>query len=287
MFNRVAIRQSTLIKHTTGASRAVRGQCRWQATVASDVTPGGIPITQTNRAETGMKKFWKEANLAEDESSFTVQLDKRALKTPSGNAVKLPRTKRLAATLVAQEWENQETLLKTHTLPMTSLVARAIDGLSTEKERAHVREALMKYLQTDTICFHEDKPPALVRLQAKHWDPILESLRKEFNVDIKVHKDLFASGQDKKTEAALLDRISAFDQWQLAAFERSVYATKSFLISLALMMQRLSVEEASTIANVEVLSQIETWGMVEDTHDVDECDIRRQLGSASCLLVDT
>lgn len=50
-----------------------------------------------------------------------------------------------------------------------------------------------------------------------------------------------------------------------AAFERSVYATKSFLISLALMTQRLSVEEAATIANVEVLSQIETWGMVEDS----------------------
>ncbi|KAG8861242.1 ATP synthase complex assembly protein atp12 [Tulasnella sp. 330] len=282
---RLTFRQSSVIR-SASTSRYSGIQCRWQATVATSVTPGGVPVTQTNRAETGMKKFWKEANLTEDESSFTVLLDKRALKTPSGNVLKLPRTKRLAATLVAQEWENQETLLKTHTLPMTSLVARAIDGLSTEKERAEVRVSLMKYLATDTICFHQDKPPALVRLQEKHWDPILESLQKALGVDIKIHKALFASGQNKNTTAALLDRISTFDQWQLAAFERSVYATKSFLVSLALVTQRLSVEEASTIANVEVLSQIETWGMVEDTHDVDECDIRRQLGSATCLLVD-
>lgn len=56
----------------------------------------------------------------------------------------------------------------------------------------------------------------MVRLQEKHWDPVLESLRKAFDVDIKVHRSLFASGQDKETAAVLLDRISTFDQWQLA-----------------------------------------------------------------------
>lgn len=49
------------------------------------------------------------------------------------------------------------------------------------------------------------------------------------------------------------------------ALERGVYSTKSFIIALALVRGQLSVERASTLSHVEVLSQIETWGEVEDS----------------------
>lgn len=55
---------------------------------------------------------------------IAVTLDKRALKTPDGHTLLLPEKKRLAATLIANEWENQETVLKPHALPMVgSLVS--------------------------------------------------------------------------------------------------------------------------------------------------------------------
>ena len=87
--------------------------------------------------------------------------------------------------------------------------------------------------------------------------------------------------------------------------ERAVYATKSFIISLALVKGRISVEQAAQASHVEVNSQIKKWGEVEDcewalafaieetcvlisyrfsAHDVDHRDIRRQLGSVACLL---
>ena len=46
--------------------------------------------------------------------------------------------------------------------------------------------------------------------------------------------------------------------------ERATYVTKSFLIALALVRGRLDVEQASQAAHVEVNSQIERWGEVED-----------------------
>lgn len=61
--------------------------------------------------------------------------------------------------------------------------------------------------------------------------------------------------------------------------------TKSFIISMALVKRHLNVEQASNAAHVEVNSQIQRWGEVEDTHDVDFHDVRRQLGSAACLLM--
>jgi ATP synthase F1 complex assembly factor 2 len=35
---------------------------------------------------------------------------------------------------------------------------------------------------------------------------------------------------------------------------------------------------------LEVLHQTEQWGEVEDTHDVDNADIRRQLGTVVLLV---
>jgi len=46
--------------------------------------------------------------------------------------------------------------------------------------------------------------------------------------------------------------------------ERATYATKSFLISLALVEGELSIDQAADASRVEVLSQIKRWGEVED-----------------------
>ena len=46
--------------------------------------------------------------------------------------------------------------------------------------------------------------------------------------------------------------------------ERAVYASKSFVIGLALVMKRIDAEQAAQAAHVEVNSQIERWGEVED-----------------------
>ena len=49
-----------------------------------------------------------------------------------------------------------------------------------------------------------------------------------------------------------------------AAFERAAYASKSFIIALALCRGRLTAHEAADASHVEVRSQIELWGEVED-----------------------
>jgi len=103
------------------------------ATAASQ--PDGTVVSETNRehcrlatitlhsclalgAEATLKRFWKTVGISNRDNGLTVTLDMRALKTPSGNTLLLPRDKQLVATLIANEWENQETLLKPHALPM-------------------------------------------------------------------------------------------------------------------------------------------------------------------------
>jgi len=68
-----------------------------------------------------MKRFWKTVGVEKQGDAFTVTLDKRPLKTPTGNTLLLPQSKALLATLIAHEWETQETLLKPHALPVVCI----------------------------------------------------------------------------------------------------------------------------------------------------------------------
>lgn len=241
-------------------------------------------MTATNRAEATLKRFWKTVNIEPQGDSLTVKLDNRALKTPSGSPLLVPQHKKLVATLIASEWENQTSILKHHALPMTSLTARAIDAMMDEATRTETRAALLKYLDTDTICFHQDDPPPLVRLQDEHWIPLLDWARSEFNVEIKTFDSVLFYAQPKETKQKFDEVMSKFDPWQMAAMERATYTTKSFIIAFALVHKRITAEQAALATQVEVSSQIERWGEVEDSHDVDYHDVRRHVASAACLL---
>jgi ATP synthase F1 complex assembly factor 2 len=47
---------------------------------------------------------------------------------------------------------------------------------------------------------------------------------------------------------------------------------------------RFGIEEAAEASSLEVRWQTGQWGEVEDTHDVEKEDLRRQLGSAILLV---
>lgn len=60
--------------------------------------------------------------------------------------------------------------------------------------------------------------------------------------------------------------------------------SKSFLIGLALVEKKLSVEEASKASSIEMNSQTIRWGELE-AHDIENEDVKRHLGSVSCTVM--
>ncbi|PPR04955.1 hypothetical protein CVT24_010413 [Panaeolus cyanescens] len=276
---------STLLVCRSAAARRLTPSAtriRWKSTSAE--SPDDLTNNSTKLAEATLKRFWKTVDIERRGDSFAVTLDKRALKTPGGQTLLLPLNKALPASLIAAEWDLQETLIKPHALPMTSIVSRAVDTMRDEATRTEVREALLKYFDTDTVCFFHDSPEPLERLQSEHWTPLIEWTRKTFDVKINVSNSILSADQPPETREKFGKLLETFDEWEMAAMERAVLATKSFITALAVVKKHLTVEEAARVASVEVDSQIERWGEVEDTHDVDYQDVRRQLGSAACLL---
>lgn len=64
--------------------------------------------------------------------------------------------------------------------------------------------------------FHQEYPDALVELQKKHWDPILNWARETFKVEIHTFDSIFSKPQPAETFARLDRVMSKLDPWQMA-----------------------------------------------------------------------
>ncbi|KAJ2799014.1 ATP synthase mitochondrial F1 complex assembly factor 2 [Coemansia helicoidea] len=233
-----------------------------------------------------IRRFWRSVSVGERDGQHVVLLDQRPIKTPDGRVVQIAQQQRALAWLVAGEWEAQKEVVGTHSLPLTSLVSRALDGLADPGARGEVIDKLLKYFQTDSVCLHDAFPRALVELQQQHYAPILAWARAAYGIEIRTTGDLFALRQAPEAVAALREAAAAFSPLKLAALERATMAAKSFLIGLALVEQRITAEEAALAAQVEANAQTRLWGELENAHDLDNAAIRQILGAAACAAAD-
>jgi ATP synthase F1 complex assembly factor 2 len=125
--------------------------------------------------------------------------------------------------------------------------------------------------------FHQTEPEQLEALVTQRWQPILDWARETFDITLNVSSSVLAAPQPAATHATLGAVLDSMNPWELAAMERATYTSKSFIVALALVQRRLTAEEASLAAQVEVDSQIQRWGMVED------CKSLLNLPSIVCL----
>ncbi|CCG82962.1 Protein sco1 [Taphrina deformans PYCC 5710] len=261
-------------------------------------------VSQTKLAEATLKRFWKSVSIEESSLGYVVTLDKKALKTPSSAVLQIPSNKKTLATLIAAEWSQVSSAsIRQHQLPLTSLAARAIDHLDLHhRDRASTITTLLRYLDTDAVLIHIKGSDKFQKMQEEEWTPIRKWAETFFETKISflpAEAGIISHKQSPETRAAAMKWIETLDKWELAAFERSVYVTKSFLLSTLLVESQkqgllsngekgkggaLGVEEIAQRASLEVRYQTDMWGEVEDTHDVDHEDIRRQLASAVLLI---
>ena len=213
--------------------------------------------------------------------------------------------------------------LKNHNIPMTSMTSRAQSIVEEEAQggsrtREQIVQTLMRYLETDTLlCWaptqsvhdavqveQSDKRTESLRdIQARAARPIISFLASRVwpGIEIKPALDevsILPRQQTEVTQSIIKGWMSGLPAYELAALERGGLASKSLLVAARLLVewseeyrelqgnneQKFGIEEAAEAASVEVRYQTDMWGEVEDTHDVDNEDIRRQLGSVILLV---
>ncbi|KAL5115492.1 hypothetical protein ACEQ8H_006633 [Pleosporales sp. CAS-2024a] len=266
-------------------------------------------------------RFYKHVGVRETQEGLQVLLDSRPVRTPAQAALTLPASKPQLATAIALEWDRLQSAqqaLKTHYLPLTSLAARALDMARADahgepRVRRDVLALLMRCLATDTLlCWapahvlndHRRHGQTLRQLQMATATPILAHLTTHVWPGLAIRPILAPDSilpveQDDATKHAIRAWLAALPAFELAGLERAVLASKSLLVGVRLIHEwgeafapsrepadagRFGIDAAAEACSLEVRWQTSQWGEVEDTHDVDTEDVRRQLGSAVLLV---
>lgn len=212
--------------------------------------------------------------------------------------------------------------LKQHHIPLTSLVSRAIDIHAADSAKnGELRDSivtiLLRYLNTDTLlCWapeqslHEpsadDGRETLRELQMRIAKPIIAHITSHVWPGVEVQPvldtdSIVPTSQPSSTRDVVRGWLMGLPAFELAGLERAVLTTKSLLVSVRLLVEwsdqfghlrtekesgvgRFGIEEAAEACSLEVRWQTKQWGEVEDTHDVDKEDLRRQLGGVILLV---
>ncbi|MEM7570264.1 MAG: ATP12 family chaperone protein, partial [Pseudomonadota bacterium] len=146
-----------------------------------------------------MKRFFKDVTTTADAGGFSIALDGKSVRTPSGAALALPT--QALADAVAREWDAAGETITPAQLPLTQLCNTAIDR--TQADMAAVIEAISAYIETDLLCYRADAPASLVEAQQTQWDPPLVWLKEACAIALTTTTDLLGHSQDSGARTAL------------------------------------------------------------------------------------
>jgi len=206
------------------------------------------------------KRFYAKAGVGEAEGGgFTVTLDDRPIRTPSGRVIAIPHAE--IAQAVAAEWQAQQETIDPLTMPMTRFANSVVDAVV---ERVGlVRDDIAKYFHSDLLFYRAGHPDALVAREAEHWDPVLfwaaDALRAHF---ILAQGIMHVSQPDQAVTAAR--EALPEDPWSVAALHVVTTLTGSALLALALHGGARGADQIWTAAHVDEDFNAEQWGVDEE-----------------------
>ncbi|KAJ5108732.1 hypothetical protein N7456_005407 [Penicillium angulare] len=194
------------------------------------------------------------------------------------------------------------------------------DEAGDKTTREAIIKTAMRYLDTDTLlCWEpeqrtksildrtptetEEKVESLREIQIRVAQGIMGFLSTKVwpGLEIKPILDsdsILPVSQPPATKDSIQTWVSELSAYDLAGLERGILASKSLLVATRLLVewsenfrhlqrsegQKWGLDEAAEAANLEVKWQTDMWGEVEDTHDVQIEDLKRQLGSVVILV---
>ena len=204
-----------------------------------------------------MKRFYKEVTTAAEGAGWRLLLDGRAIKTVGGRAQLLP-TPALAEAL-AGEWRGQGEEISPAAFIYRDMADLALDVVAPDREAAV--SALLRYAETDTLCYRADPDEPLYHHQQAVWEPVLARAEARFGVGFRRVAGIIHRPQPPETLAALAAHLAGLDDFALAALRNLASLAASLSIGLlALEAAPDELEALWDMANLEEDWQAELWG---------------------------
>ncbi len=205
-----------------------------------------------------IRRFYKDATLAEVAGGFQVMLDNRGMKTVGGAAQVVP-TEALGEALAA-EWRRQGEKIDPASLPLRDMADYAIDVVAADP--AGVAEGLIAYAETDTLCYRADPDEPLHARQLAVWEPLLASFEAAHGITLVRVSGVLHRPQPPEALAVLRARLASLDPFALTGVEAMTKLAASLVIGLAALDARGEDEPLALwqAACLEEEWQAELWG---------------------------
>ncbi|MFM2301909.1 MAG: hypothetical protein RLZZ84_1645 [Pseudomonadota bacterium] len=203
-----------------------------------------------------MKRFYKAVSIAPQGNGWQVMLDNRPLKTVSGRAQVVP-TQALAQALAA-EWDGQGAEIDPARFMLRDMADHALDVVAPD--RATAIATLLRYAETDTLCYRAEAGEALHQRQLDVWEPLLTAAETRWDVRFERIGGVIHRPQPAATLNRLQAVLEAEDHFALAALTTLTSLAASLVIGWAALHPGADAESLWAAANLEEDWQVELWG---------------------------
>lgn len=210
-----------------------------------------------------MKRFYRAAAAAEVAGGWQAQLDGRGVKTQGGAAQVVPT--QTLATALAREWADQGEHIDPASFRFRDLADFAIDAVAAN--RAGTISTLLRYAETDTLCYRAEPDEPLYARQLELWEPLLSAAEKRWEIHFERIGGVIHRPQPAATLARLGTALETHDPFALAALTTLTTLAASLVIGLTAMDPGAEIEALWRAAELEEDWQAELWGQDSEAQD--------------------
>ena len=197
------------------------------------------------------------------QGKYQLNINNKSLKTPDGNIIELPSMK--LAKLLLKDYESSFNSKSLNIVRPIKITNTAIDKIKPNNI-FYINE-ITNNLNNDMICYFANSPVELVDLQNKEWLPLINYMESSYNIELIYTSKLFSINQKPDSLLKLKNILNEINIFKLSAIYTLSQITKSIIISLALVNNKISAKKAFENSNLEELYQISKWGKDEEAFD--------------------
>ena len=203
-----------------------------------------------------MRRFYKSVTVAAEGQGWRVALDGRAIKTVAGRPQLVP-TAALAEAMAA-EWAAQGEEIDPAAFVLRDMADYALDVVATDRDAAIA--SLLRFAETDTLCYRAEDGEPLLERQQELWEPLLTAAEARWDIHFERIGGIIHRPQPAETLKRLRGVLAALDDFTLAALNTLASLSASLVIGLAALEDGAEAEALWALANLEEDWQADLWG---------------------------
>ncbi len=159
--------------------------------------------------------------------------------TRAGAFLQTPNAK--IATEIMQEWKDQKDEILPDTMPFTQIISTKLDRI--ERGREMIIISLLKYLDTDLVCYTVDRPQGLKTMQQERWEPFRQWFISNYGYPLTVTNGLQAIVQPTALHDSVKGDMQGMSDDSLTILTWGTGLCGSLVMALSFLKRKFSALE--------------------------------------------